>query len=150
MAAKGKTLLAVADGRRAGLEALTGREVAISDAAAMRRIVLPDVPGKLDAGGPAAIPGKPVEPIRVDADMVVAPVEIAPEELGIARIGHPARRLYDFERVWTQSSPTTDTTRERCNTTLAIRTFSTPCATPRWQPIGSVISGGKRRAHWRH
>src|SRR5208337_4975321 len=80
MAAKGKTLLAVADGRRAGLEALTGREVAISDAAAMRRIVLPDVPGKLAAGGRAAIPGKPVEAIRVDADMVVAPVEITPEE----------------------------------------------------------------------
>jgi Phage integrase family len=44
------------------------------------------------------------------------------------------------------SSPTTDTTRERCNTISATRISSTPCATPRWQPIGSVISGGKRRA----
>jgi hypothetical protein len=41
------------------------------------------------------------------------------------------------------SSPTTDTTRERCNTISATRISSTPCATPRWQPIGSVISGGK-------
>jgi hypothetical protein len=56
MAVKGKTLLAVGDYGRAGLEAFAGREVAIGDATAMRRIVLPDIPGELGAGALAANP----------------------------------------------------------------------------------------------